>query len=341
MRNKTIIIAEAGVNHNGDINLAKKLVDVAVEAGVDYIKFQTFKAETLVSMKASRASYQIANSNRKEETQFEMLKNLEISEEDHLTLFEYCKSRKIKFLSTAFDPDGLDFLNKLGIDLMKIPSGEITNLPYLQKISSFGKPIILSTGMASMSEIDEAFQVLIGNNVPICDITILHCNTAYPTPMSDVNLLAMLSIKDKYGVKIGYSDHTLGIEVPIASVALGAEIIEKHITLDKSLEGPDHKSSLNPEELKDMVMCIRNIESACSGSGRKTVSKSEKANKTHSRKSIHLKSGLKKGQVIAESNLIMLRPGDGISPMKINSLVGKTVNKTIGPLTKIDFKDFD
>ena len=341
MKKKTIIIAEAGVNHNGDINLAKKLVDVAVEAGVDYIKFQTFKAETLVSKNASKASYQISNSNKKNETQFEMLKKLEISEKDHFTLFEYCNSKKIKFLSTAFDPDGLDFLNELGIDLMKIPSGEITNLPYLNKISSFGKPVILSTGMASKLEIHDALEVLIRNNISIKDITILHCNTAYPTPMSDVNLLAMLNIRDEFNVKVGYSDHTMGIEVPIASVALGAEVIEKHITLNKSLEGPDHKSSLNPEELKEMVRCIRNIEVACSGSGLKTVSKSEKSNKIHSRKSIHLKFGLKKGQAIKESNLIMLRPGDGISPMELNNVVGRIVNKNITPLTKIYFEDFD
>ena len=341
MKKKTIIIAEAGVNNNGKISIAKKLVDAAVDAGVDYVKFQTFKAETIVSKIASKASYQVSNSNKKNETQFEMLKKLELSEKDHFTLFEYCNSKKIKFLSTAFDPDGLDFLNELGIDLMKIPSGEITNFQYLNKIASYRKPIILSTGMASISEIEQALNILRSNKNFNTDITILHCNTAYPTPMSDVNLLAMLNIKDKFGVKIGYSDHTLGIEVPIASVALGAEVIEKHITLNKNFEGPDHKSSLNPEELKEMVRCIRNIEVACSGSGLKTVSKSEKSNKIHSRKSIHLKFGLKKGQTIKESNLIMLRPGDGISPMELNNVVGRIVNKNITPLTKIYFKDFD
>jgi len=341
MKKKTIIIAEAGVNHNGKISMAKKLIDVAVEAGVDYIKFQTFKAETLVSKSASKASYQISNSNNKDETQFQMLKNLELSEEGHFLLFEYCNSKNIKFLSTAFDPEGLEFLNSLGIDIMKIPSGEITNLPYLNKISSFGKPIILSTGMASLLEIHDALEVLIGNSISLNDITILHCNTAYPTPMKDVNLLAMLSIRDKFNVKVGYSDHTMGIEVPIASVALGAEVIEKHITLNKNLSGPDHKASLDPDELKEMVRCIRNIDEACSGSGIKGVSPSEILNKIHSRKSIHLKRNLKKGEMLEESNLIMLRPGNGISPMDSTTVIGKISKKNISAYSQININDFN
>ena len=224
---------------------------------------------------------------------------------------------------------------------MKIPSGEITNLPYLKKISSFGKPIILSTGMASILEIEQALDVLSSGQKLINDITVLHCNTAYPTPMKDVNLLAMLNIRDKFKVKVGYSDHTLGIEVPIASVALGASIIEKHITTNKNLKGPDHKSSLEPDELKKMVKSIRNIDKACSGSGLKTISSSEKLNKICSRKSIYLKSDIKKGEILKENNLIMLRPGDGISPMKLNEIVGKIANKNINSYTKINIKDFD
>ena len=341
MKKRTVIIAEAGVNHNGDINLAKKLVDAAANAGADYVKFQTFKAETIVSKTALKASYQVESTLNKDETQFEMLKKLELSEDDHYKLCDYCQLKKIKFLSTAFDNEGLEFLNNLGIDIMKIPSGEITNLQYLKKIKSFKKPIVLSTGMASMLEIEQALNVLQLNKNSNSDITVLHCNTAYPTPMNDVNLLAMLNIKNTFDVKVGYSDHTLGIEIPIASVALGAEIIEKHITLNKNLEGPDHKSSLNPKELKEMVKCIRNIDEACSGNGVKIVSESERSNILHSRKSIHLKVGLKKGEVLKESDFIMLRPGDGISPMQLSSVAGRAVNKNIAPFSKIDFKDFD
>lgn len=340
MKKKTIIIAEAGVNHNGDLGIAKKLVDIASNSGADYVKFQTFKAETIVSKIATKAKYQIDTVLNKNETQYEMLKKLELSEDDHFKLFEYCNSKKIKFLSTAFDLEGLDFLNDLGIDLMKIPSGEITNFQYLKKIASFNKPIVLSTGMASLSEIEKALNVLRTTKNSNSEITVLHCNTAYPTPMHDVNLHAMINIKDKFGVNVGYSDHTLGIEVSIASVALGAEIIEKHITLDKNLEGPDHKSSLNPNEFKQMVKSIRNIDIACSGSGIKTVTESEKVNKLHSRKSIHLKNSLSKGDVIKESDLIMLRPGDGISPMEINKVLGSIINKNISKYSKINFNDF-
>ena len=341
MKKNIIIIAEAGVNHNGNINIAKELIDVAAEAKVDYVKFQTFKAETIVSKSASKASYQISNSENKDETQFEMLKNLELSDRDHFILFDYCKSKNIRFLSTAFDISGLEFLNNLGIDLMKVPSGEITNLPYLKKVSSFGKPIILSTGMASILEIEQAINILKSGKTSINDITVLHCNTAYPTPMNDVNLLAMLHLKNKFNVKVGYSDHTLGIEVPIAASAIGATIIEKHFTINKDFIGPDHSSSLSPDELSEMVCSIRNIEKACSGTGKKIVSNSEKANKIHSRKSIYLNTNIKKGQRLKEDNLIMLRPGDGVSPMKLNKVIGKIANKDLLRNTKLNLKNFD
>jgi len=266
MRDQVLIIAEAGVNHNGSIDTAKKLIDAAAEAGVDYVKFQTFKADKMVTKTASRATYQDTNT-RDKDSQFDMLKKLEISEEMHLELIHYCESKNIKFLSTAFDLESLAFLKSLGLELAKIPSGEITNLPYLRAMAKLFPEIILSTGMANMDEIKAAFKVLIENGTKQEHITILHCNTEYPTPMEDVNLTAMFHIKEELGVEIGYSDHTLGIEVPIAAVALGAKVIEKHFTLDRNLPGPDHKASLEPEELKAMVTSIRNIELAISGSG--------------------------------------------------------------------------
>jgi len=264
MMNKIIIIAEAGVNHNGDINIAKRLIDVAAEAGVDYVKFQTFKASKLVTKNAKRAEYQDTNT-KNTDSQFEMLKKLELSQEDHYHLIEYCKSKKIKFLSTGFDHESIDLLHKIGIRLAKIPSGEITNLPYLRKIASLFPEVILSTGMADIEEVKEAVDVLLNGGVIKSNIRVLHCNTEYPTPMKDVNLKAMLHIKEEVGIKIGYSDHTLGVEVPVAAVALGAEVIEKHFTLDRNMEGPDHRASLEPNELKLMVNLIRNIEQALSG----------------------------------------------------------------------------
>src|SRR5690606_29685746 len=272
---KVIIIAEAGVNHNGSIENAFKLVDAAVEAGVDYVKFQTFKANKLVSTQAKKADYQIENTKNNTESQLEMLQKLELSESAHEQLVEYCNSKGINFFSTAFDVDSLDYLFSLGMNMVKIPSGEITNLPYLRKAAKLFKKIILSTGMSTLEEISEALNVFLDSGILNENITILHCNTEYPTPMKDVNLKAMLQIQKEFKTPIGYSDHTLGIEVPIAAVALGAVMIEKHFTLDKNMEGPDHKASLEPNELKAMVSAIRNIEAAISGTGLKEPSESE------------------------------------------------------------------
>ncbi|MHA7099854.1 N-acetylneuraminate synthase [Roseivirga pacifica] len=324
-QNKVIIIAEAGVNHNGSTILAKKLIDAAAQAGVDLIKFQTFKAEKLVSKGAQKASYQKKNTNEKEEGQFEMLKRLELTEAQHEELIAYAKEKGLEFFSTAFDTDGLEYLNSLGFSRFKVPSGEITNYPYLKKIASFKKPVILSTGMADMKEIKEAVDLLTSKGLPKEDITILHCNTEYPTPMEDVNLHAMKTIEAEMGVKIGYSDHTLGIEVPIAAVALGAVVIEKHFTLDRSMPGPDHRASLEPGELKAMVAGIRNIEKAIAGNGRKEPSKSELKNRVVGRKSLFFAHNMKKGQTIGENDLMTLRPGDGVSPMKMKEIIGKTL----------------
>lgn len=321
-----LIIAEAGVNHNGDITIAKKLIDAAANAEVDYVKFQTFKAETVVSQNAKKATYQTKNSNDGNDSQFEMLKKLELSHEDHLTLIDYCNKKNIKFFSTAFDVDGVHYLDALGLDRFKIPSGEMTNFPYLRAIAQKNKPIILSTGMGALGEIEEALAVLFQYGAKREDITILHCNTEYPTPMEDVNLMAMITIGQAFGVKIGYSDHTLGIEVPIAATALGATAIEKHFTLDRNLPGPDHKASLEPEELKAMVIAIRNIEKAIGGNGRKEPSPSESKNKDIARKSIHIKRNIKAGELLTENDIIALRPGDGITAMQWNKVIGKTMN---------------
>ena len=270
-----LIIAEAGVNHNGSIEIAKQLIDKAVEAGVDIIKFQTFKSEKLVSKSAKQADYQKKNiHNSDNDSQLDMLKKLELSDADHKVLIDYCNKKKIKFFSTAFDFESIDYLHSINIGLWKIPSGEITNYPYLKKIAQFGEPVILSTGMCEIDDISAALKVLLDNGLTKDKISILHCNTEYPTPFKDVNLLAMNELKERFGVRVGYSDHTKGIEVPIAAVALGAEIIEKHFTLDRNMEGPDHKASLEPHELKAMVSAIRNIELAL-GTGHKTVSESE------------------------------------------------------------------
>ena len=336
--NKTLIIAEAGVNHNGSIELAKKLIDVAAEAGVDYVKFQTFKAEKLVAKDAKKAAYQTKNMGGSDDSQFNMLKKLELDKEAHLILIDYCKSKNIKFLSTAFDHESIDLLNDLGIDLFKVPSGEITNFPYLKKIASKGKPIILSTGMADLGEIEDALNVCLNEGISKELISILHCNTEYPTPMKDVNLKAMQTIGDAFKVKTGYSDHTLGIEIPIAAVALGAVCIEKHFTLDRNMEGPDHKASLEPSELIAMVKAIRNIEQAL-GNGIKRPSESEKKNKDVARKSLHLVAKKHNGDVLSEKDLILKRPGDGIPAGMIAHLVGKKINKDLEADHKLTFSD--
>lgn len=326
MKNRVVIIAEAGVNHNGDITLAKKLIDAAADAGVDYVKFQTFNSKKLVSKSAQKADYQKQNTNDEVESQLKMLQKLELSKNDHLILIDYCKAKNIKFLSTAFDLDSIDFLEELKIDLWKIPSGEITNLPYLRKLGGLGKPVIISTGMAEMSEIEDAINVVTSSGTDIKDITVLHCNTEYPTPMQDVNLTAMNTIKDVFKVPIGYSDHTLGIEIPIAAVALGATVIEKHFTLDNSMDGPDHKASLEPQELKKMVAAIRNIEQAL-GNGIKAPSPSEVKNKPIARKSIVANVDISKGEVFNENNITVKRPGTGISPMKWDEVIGTIATK--------------
>lgn len=326
MRNNALIIAEAGVNHNGSLEIAKRLVDEASSAGVDIIKFQTFKAEKLVSKAAKQAEYQKKNIGKGEETQYAMLKKLELSNEQHEELIAYCKSKNIRFFSTAFDMDSIDYLHSLDLGLWKIPSGEITNYPYLKKIASYKEPVILSTGMCELTDIENAINVLVGNGVSRDIITVLHCNTEYPTPMKDVNLKAMLEIKEKFGVKIGYSDHTEGIEIPIAAVALGASVIEKHFTLDKNMEGPDHKASLEPSELKAMVKSIRNIEQAL-GTGHKTISESERKNIEIARKSIVAAKDIKEGDIFTEDNITVKRPGNGISPMEWENVIGKVAKR--------------
>lgn len=327
MKNKVIIIAEAGVNHNGDISKAFKLIDAAVDAHVDYVKFQTFKAENLVSKTAKKAEYQMQNTKDESNTQLEMLKQLELSHDQHEELIKYCKEKNIMFFSTAFDLSSLDYLAEIGLKLVKIPSGEITNLPYLKKAATLFKEVIISTGMCTMNEIKDALQVFLNSGIAKDKITILHCNTEYPTPMMDVNLKAMLSIGKEFGVKIGYSDHTTGIEVPIAAVALGATIIEKHFTLDKNLPGPDHAASLEPDELKAMCKAIRNIEEAISGSGLKEPSESETKNIAIARKSIVAKENIKKGAKLTEHNITTKRPGNGISAMKWDEVLGQTAIK--------------
>ena len=322
----TIIIAEAGVNHNGRIENAFKLIDAAVEAGVDYVKFQTFKADKLVSVKAKKADYQIDNTKDVAETQFEMLQKLELSEEDHEKLINYCKEKNIKFFSTAFDLDSLQYLSTIGLDIVKIPSGEITNLPYLRLAAKLFDKVILSTGMATLEDIRLALNVFLDAGIERDNITILHCNTENPTPMKDVNLNAMLLIKDELGVETGYSDHTLGIEIPIAAVALGATIIEKHFTLDKTMPGPDHPASLEPSELKAMVLGIRNVELAKSGNGRKEPSASEEKNIAIVRKSIVALQKINKGEIFSAENIGVKRPGNGISPMKWDEIVGTIAN---------------
>ena len=322
---KTLIIAEAGVNHNGSIDTAKKMIDVAATAGADLVKFQTFKAEALVTQSADKAEYQ-KNLTDASESQFEMIKKLELDHVAHEELIQYCKQKNIQFLSTAFDHDSIDFLAEMNIPFYKIPSGEITNLPYLRHVASKGKPVFMSTGMSTLEEVRVAMDVLLEAGVKKDDINILHCNTEYPTPVEDVNLRAMLTIESKLGVKVGYSDHTLGIEVAVAAVALGASVIEKHFTLNRTLPGPDHAASLEPKELKAMVTAIRNIEQAL-GDGVKSPSPSEKKNIPLARKSIVAKKLINKGKTFSKDNLTVKRPGTGISPMEWDKLLGRISNK--------------
>jgi N,N'-diacetyllegionaminate synthase len=322
---KTFIIAEAGVNHNGSMELAKKLIDSAKSAGADAIKFQTFNSASLAAKNAPKAEYQ-KRFTPSEESQFEMLKKLELSKQDHLELIKYCKSKKIFFLSSPFDFQSIDLLKELNLEILKIPSGEITNLPYLKKIGSFGKKLILSTGMSSLGEVETALNILISSGTKKSDITVLHCNTQYPTPYEDVNLSAMLIIRDAFKIKVGYSDHTPGIEIPLAAVALGAEVIEKHLTLDRNMPGPDHKSSIEPDELKTMTGYIRNIEKAI-GDGIKKPSKSEIGNMVIARKSIVAKKSIKKGEIFTDKNITVKRPGNGLSPMLWEEILGKKAVK--------------
>ena len=323
---KTFIIAEAGVNHNGSPKLAKKMIDAAIDAHADAVKFQTFTANKIMCRSAQKADYQKQTSD-KNESQYEMIKKLELDAFAHRELIAYCRQKNIQFLSTPFDLESINLLHDLGMKTFKIPSGEITNLPYLRKIGVLKKEIILSTGMADLGEIEDALDVLTGAGTKLKDITVLHCNTEYPTPFEDVNLKAMLTIKAAFpGVNIGYSDHTLGIEIPIAAVAMGATIIEKHFTLDKNLPGPDHKASLEPNELKAMVCAIRNIEKAL-GNGIKKPSPSELKNKPIVRKSIVAARDIRKGKPFTEKNLTAKRPGTGISPMRWDEVIGQNASR--------------
>jgi N,N'-diacetyllegionaminate synthase len=334
---EVIIIAEAGVNHNGELKKAIELVEVAANTGADYVKFQTFKTDLNISKSAKKADYQEKNTGNTE-SQFEMVKKLELSFDDFLIIEKKCKELNIGFMSTGFDIPSIEFLDTLKPKFYKISSGEITNKPYLEHVGKVAEKIILSTGMANIKEIKEAVNILEKSGVKKRNITILHCNTEYPTPYEDVNLLAMLHIKNEIGVEIGYSDHTLGIEVSIAAVALGATIIEKHFTLNRNLPGPDHIASLEPDELKAMISGIRNIELAISGNGIKEASESEKPNKLIARKSIHIKRELKKGHVLVSEDLIMKRPGDGISPMEINNVLGKILITDVEEDTKLSWE---
>lgn len=321
---RVFIIAEAGVNHNGSLEIAKKMIDAAAEAGADAVKFQTFKTDSLVCKDTQKAMYQHKNASDKQESQYEMLKKLELSREMHKPLMDYCAQQGIMFLSTPFDIDSIQMLVDYGISIFKIPSGEITDYPYLKEVGKTGKPVILSTGMSNMDEVQDAVYVLEENGSG--QITILHCNTEYPTPMQDVNLRAMCTLRERMGLPVGYSDHTLGIEIPIAAVAMGATVLEKHFTLDRKMEGPDHKASLEPGELRDMVSAIRNVEKAL-GNGIKEPSFSEIPNTTVARKSIVAKCKIMKGEIYTAENITTKRPGNGISPMKWNDVIGKRANQ--------------
>ena len=319
------IIAEAGVNHNGSLDLAKRLVDVAVDAGADAVKFQTFKTENLVSRNAKKADYQKETTDTSE-SQFDMIKKLELDMDTHQKLIDHCQENNIMFLSTPFDNDSVNLLSDLGLQIFKIPSGEITNLPYLRHIGSLDKQVILSTGMSNIQEVEDALTILVGAGTLKENITVLHANTMYPTPMEDVNLNAMLTMQRELGVAVGYSDHTLGIEVDIAAVAMGASVIEKHFTLDKTMDGPDHKASLEPKELKAMVSAIRNIEKALGGNGKKP-SPSEGINIDIVRKSIVATKTIKKGELLSNDNISTKRPGTGLSPMKWDEVIGTVASK--------------
>jgi len=327
--NNIFIIAEAGVNHNGSIELAKKLIDIASNAGADAVKFQTFKAERLVCKDAQKAQYQKENIGDGDDSQFAMLKKLELDLQTHKELMKYCHIKEIMFLSTPFDLESIELLDTLSLEIFKIPSGEITNLPYLRAIAKFNKKIILSTGMATLQEVREAFEVLVSHGTAKENITILHANTMYPTPMDDVNLNAMLTLQKEFGVSVGYSDHTLGIEVPTAAVAMGASCIEKHFTLSRDMQGPDHKASLEPQELQAMVSAIRNIEKAL-GSFEKKPSPSETPNISVARKSIVASKPIEKGEVLSESNLTVKRPAGGINPMRWDEVIGRVAQKSYG-----------
>ncbi|MCW7472027.1 N-acetylneuraminate synthase [Leptospira levettii] len=325
MKQKTIIIAEAGVNHNGDLKIAEELIQVAAKAGADFVKFQTFQSNSISSKLAGRAEYQKANM-KEDGSQISMLKKLELNYEMHQHLIQVCKQNKIQFLSTAFDLPSIDLLIQLGIKLWKIPSGEITNYPYLKKIGSLNGDVILSTGMSNLGEIEAALLVLENAGTKRENITVLHCTTEYPAPMNEVNLRAMLAIQNAFGVKVGYSDHTVGIEISLAAVALGATMIEKHFTLDRNLPGPDHKASLEPNELSALVSGIRNIELAL-GDGVKKPFPSEIRNMTIARKSLIAKENIRKGEIFTEQNVTTKRPGNGISPMRWDEVIGKTSPK--------------
>ena len=325
MLGATLIIAEAGVNHNGSMETAKRLIEAAAEAGADLVKFQTFSADRLLTGSASKADYQLETTSSSE-SQHEMIRKLELSREMHKELIAHCKKCG-GFFSTGFDPQSVNLLAELGLDRFKIPSGEITNLPYLRHVGQYRKPVILSTGMARLGEIEVALEVLEASGTPRESVTVLHCNTEYPTPMADVNLKAMLAIRDALGVEVGYSDHTLGIEVPIAAVAMGATVIEKHFTLDRNLPGPDHRASMEPVELKAMVRAIRNIELALSGDGLKRPSPSETKNIEIARKSLVALTPVRAGELFTEANLGVKRPGSGISPMRWDEFIGRPANR--------------
>jgi N-acetylneuraminate synthase len=329
------IIAEAGVNHNGSIEIAKNMVDVAAEAGCDIIKFQTFKAKNLVTQSAKRALYQIQNTGN-DDSQYKMLKELELDYSYHKDLIEYCNKKNIKFLSTPFDEESVDFLHELNMDIFKIPSGEITNKPFLKLIASKNKPIILSTGMSTLGEVEEALTWIYeeGNS----NVALLHCTSDYPTKKEDVNLKSMLTLREAFKVKVGYSDHTLGIEIPIAAVALGAEIIEKHFTLDKNMEGPDHKASLEPNQLKDMVASIRNVERAL-GDGIKKPTQNEMETLKIARKSVVIKALILKDEIITRDKLCIKRPGTGMEPKNLDNIIGKRAARDLHEDEIIKFED--
>jgi N-acetylneuraminate synthase len=327
---RTLIIAEAGVNHGGDLSVARDMVRAAAAAGADLVKFQTFDANESISRFAPKAEYQ-KKATGEDESQLDMVRQLELSRADHEALLEECRQAGIGFFSTGFDFASIDLLVELGADRIKVPSGEITNLPLLRHIAAKRLPVILSTGMSDMAEIEQALEVLETGGVPRTRITVLHCNTEYPTPLEDVNLRAMNAIGSAFGVAVGYSDHTLGIDVAVAAVALGACVIEKHFTLSRSLPGPDHQASLEPDELAAMVRAIRNVEIALSGSGVKEVAASERKNRAIARKSIVARRAIAQGEVFAPDNLATKRPGTGISPMRWDDVIGQAAPRAFAP----------